>query len=101
MYPEDDLAEEAEIDLPAEHLLRWDDNVERSIRTARRCRCRANDPSWRSGSSQRSPTRSSANWTSIEELDVAPVPSRADLLERYVFVPPPASPRLLDGRKSA
>ncbi len=92
VYPEDDLAEEAEIDLPAEHLLWWDDNVERAV-LARHVGVDvdANDLKLALGAFASLADAIERQLTSIEELDVAPVPSQADPLERDVFMPPPAS----------
>ena len=92
VYPEDDLAEEAEIDLPAEHLVWWDDNVERAV-LARHLGVDldANDLKLALWAFAARADAVERQLTAIEELDVAPVPSHADPLERDVFVPPPSS----------
>jgi hypothetical protein len=89
VYPEDDLAEEATIELPQGYLLWWDDNAERAVL--------AHDL----GESISAVLLSRAlsafgpladdverRLTSIEELCIAASPPGGDLLARGPFVPP-------------
>lgn len=89
VYPEDDLAEEAEIDLPAEHLLWWDDNVERAV-VARHVGVGVNADELKRAVDAFGEFADAIErrLTSIEELDVAASPSGTDPLERGAFVPP-------------
>lgn len=89
VYPEDDLAEEAEIDLPAEYLLWWDDNVERAV-VARHVGVGVNADELKRAVDAFGEFADAIErrLTSIEELDVAASPSGTDPLERGAFVPP-------------
>ena len=89
MYPEDDLAEEAGVELAPGHMLAWDDNVERAELAADL----GTDPTPECLVAAlpefiRSADRVESQLTAAESLLIAAAGSRGGMVEEYPLVPP-------------